>query len=51
VVPAGQLKSVLGITSVTVEPRRGRQRITDTSLADAVAMHADPFAQSIFLGG
>lgn len=52
IVPAGVLKSVLGITSITVESRRQQLSISDTSLADAaIAAHTDPFSQSVFLGG
>lgn len=53
IVPAGELKSVLGITSIAVESRRRQLSISDTSLADAevIAAHTDPFSQSVFLGG
>ncbi|MDB6061033.1 MAG: metallophosphoesterase [Verrucomicrobiaceae bacterium] len=52
VVPAGTLKSVLGIATIQVEGNAKRATITDRSLAEeTVAQHVDPFAQSVFLGG
>ena len=49
VVPAGELKSVLGIATITVESKR-KASIIDTSLAQGVAMQSDPF-DSLFLRG
>lgn len=52
IVPAGTLKSVLGIATIQVEQNAKRSIITDRSLAEeSMAQHVDPFSQSVFLGG
>ena len=51
IVPAGSLKSVLGITKIAVERSLRHASITDIPLADAGANSAAPFEQSVLLRG
>jgi hypothetical protein len=48
IVPAGTLKSVLGIATIQVEPNPKRSIITDRSLADEAVAHTSILSQDRF---